>query len=232
MKKSNTVRAFTLAELLVSMILFGIVMAASAAAIAFTMNLMNRETDQMLSTTSLRNTASFVSDQIRYGSNIYLTKSLHDPSDPERYSIFLDGEDSKDTIIHIKGGKVYAVEGFNSLTGAVTSEYIAFDNGSGRLDVECVPVAGNAEISEDTAVTNIEKIKIIVRSSDSQYSEEDKKGKNIRKLTATRMNSHKGNFCIISSDISDSFTDDYFICIDYDYDPDAVSDDAPDDMGF
>lgn len=193
MKVKRTLGGFTLTEIVIAMVLFSIVVAASGSAVYTAITLLYKQTNRTISSAYADSAMDFITEKIRYGINVEILSSP--TGSLQEYAKYFDSND--DIVLYVDrngaagGRKIYIVNG--SISGGKTA---LFEMSEKDLILKCKPNKStqSAELSISVTERGKPNEKILDRSS-----------------AVRRKNTHIGSF---KTDSSNELTENYYILID------------------
>lgn len=195
MKYKKRLAGFTLTELIVSMLLLTMVMAASGSAVLTAVTMLFKTSDKTVSSVYTDNMCDSLAEKIRYGINVEIVSTLD--TSPGAYDKYLDNED---IILYVgkknnssEKGKVFLV---TNISGYSVTKSVLYEISGMDITVGCTPDIAGQSARFDIKVTEKNKPDKTVFTAFS---------------AARRLNSHTGSF---KADFKDLREENYYIFID------------------
>lgn len=195
MKHINKLGGFTLTELVVAMLLFTMVMAASGMAVVTAVTMLYKTSDKTVASTYTDRICDSLTEKIRYGINVEIVSALD--TKQGAYDKYLDNED---IILYVgkssnssEKGKIFLVTGISgySVTKSVLYELNGMD-----ITLACTPDSTGQRAKFDLKVTEKGSPDKTVYTASA---------------AARRLNTHTGKF---NADFEKTREQDYYIFID------------------
>lgn len=178
MKSIKKLRGFTLTELIVAMLLFTMVMAASGTAIITAITMLYKTSDKTISSAYAANICDSLTEKIRYGVNVEIVSALD--THQGAYDMYLDDED---IILYVgksgnssEEGKIFLV---TDISGSNVTKSVLYEINGMDITLGCTPDKTEQRVKFDLKVTEEEKPDKTVYTASA---------------AARRLNTHTGGF--------------------------------------